>query len=252
MVTRSRTGTTTLAFHASRIVTDIGVLLVLASMSLTFVSAPSGNRSAMTLDALPALLLVAPIFVVTLIPDHTRPLPRPLAWGSLVLGLAAFPYTVVKYLDAVVLADTLGGSLGLGIRLLVFGSFVTVVGVAIGLARSWMGLPSGGSPTRIAATSTSARPAPRPGAAPPGRAVAGSPTRPAAPEPARPRPARAPAEQSPFADPLFDSLEIPETRVEPAPLRQPGLVFDADGAADRYVDDDDFDDDPPPIRPGSR
>jgi len=251
VVTRSRSGTTLLAFHASRIVTDVGVLLVLASMSLTFVSAPTGNRSAMTLDALPALLLVAPIFIVTLIPDHTRPLPRPLAWGSLVLGLAAFPYTVVKYLDAVVLADTLGGSLGLGVRLLVFGAFVTVVGVAIGLARSWMGLPSGGSPTRTAAAAPS-RPGPRPGSAPAGKTAAGSPPRAVGPDPARPRPARAAPEQSPFADALFDSLEIPETRIESAPLRQPGLVFDADGAADRYVDDDGDDDGPPSTRPGSR
>jgi len=252
VVTRSRrSGTTTLAFHASRIVTDVGVLLVLASMSLTFVSAPTGNRSGMALDALPALVLVAPVFIVTLIPDHTRPLPRPLAWGALVLGMTALPYTLVKYLDAAVLADTLGGSLGLGVRLLVFGAFVTVVGVVIGLARSWMGLPSGGSPTRTAATAP-ARPASRPGSAGASRAQATPPGRPAAPEPARPRPARAATEQSPFADPLFDSLEIPATRAEPGPLRQPGLVFDADGAADRYVDDDGSDDDRPPTRPDSR
>jgi hypothetical protein len=240
--TRNRPAPTTLAFHASRIVTDVGVLLVLASMSLTYVRAPSGNRSAMVLDALPALLLVAPIFIVTLIPDHTRPLPRPVAWGALILGLAAFPYSIVKYLDAVVLADTLGGSLGLGIRLLVFGAFVTIVGVAIGLARSWLGLPSGGSPTRNAAVST-ARPAP--GAGRP------APARPGAPDPSRPRPARAAVEQSPFVDPLFDSLEIPETRAEPPPLRQPGLVFDAGGAADRYVDDDEDLPDDPPRRPGA-
>ena len=236
METRTRPApTTTLAFHASRIVTDVGVLLVLASMSLTFVSAPTGDRSAMDLDALPALLLVAPIFIVTLIPDHTRPLPRLASWGALVLGLAAFPYSVVKYLDSMVLADTLGGSLSLGTRLLVFGTFVTVVGVAIGLARSWMGLASGGSPTRnVAMTPRRAGPT-RPGAPAPAR------SRPAA-EPDRPRPARAAAEQSPFADPLFDSLEIPETRVESAPLRQPGLVFDTEGAADRRADDDRGDD----------
>lgn len=251
MVTRHRSGTTTLAFHASRIITDIGVLLVLASMSLTFVSAPSGNRSAMALDALPALALVAPIFIVTLIPHHTRPLPRPMAWGALVLGLAAFPYAVVKYLDAVVLADTVGGSLGLGVRLLVFGSFITVVGVAIGLARFWMGLQSGGSPTRTAAAAPS-RPGAKPGPAQTRRPSPSSSARPSAPQPARPRPARAPVEQSTFADPLFDSLEIPETRAEPAPLRQPDLVFEAGGAADRYVDADEGDDDPPSLRPRSR
>ena len=151
MESRARLSSTTLAFHASRIVIDLGVLFVLASLSLTYVAAPGGDRSAMALDALPALLLVAPIFAVTLLPDHTRPLPPARGLGALVLGLAAFPYAVVKYFDAVVLADTLGGSLALGVRLLVFGAFVVIVGVVIGLLRSWMGLSSGGSPTRSTA-----------------------------------------------------------------------------------------------------
>ncbi|HAX81715.1 MAG TPA: hypothetical protein DCY40_04005, partial [Actinobacteria bacterium] len=149
--TRIRPANSTLAFHASRIVIDLGVLLVLASMSLVHVIAASGNRGAIELDALPVLVLVAPIFIVTLIPNHTRPLPRPVAWAALVLGLAAFPYAVVKYLDATVLADTLGGSIGLGARLLVFGNFVVLVGIAISLTRAWMGLASGGSPTRLTA-----------------------------------------------------------------------------------------------------
>ena len=215
----SRLSSTTLAFHASRIVIDLGVLLVLASMSLTYVAAPSGDRSAMALDALPALLLVAPVFAVTLLPDHTRPLPRPVAWVALVLGLAAFPYTVVKYLDATVLADTLGGSLGLGVRLLVFGAFVVIVGIVIGLLRTWMGLSSGGSPTR-----STARPQRSPGAAAHRSRAEG-----------RPTPARAVAESSPFGDPLFDSLEVPEVRQDqPSPTRQPGLVYD--GAADRIAE----------------
>lgn len=226
MESRARPHPTTLAFHASRIVTDLGVLLVLASMSLAYVTTPEGNRSAMALDALPALLLVAPIFIVTLIPDHTRPLPRPVAWGALVLGLAAFPYAIVKYLDAVVLADTLGGGLGLGVRLLVFGTFVVIVGIVIGLTRSWMGLASGGSPTRSAALSAALRS--------PGRGTLGG-----RGEASRPRPARAAPEQSTFADPLFDSLEVPEARrAEPSPTRQPDLVFDAGGAADRVAGQD--------------
>ncbi len=219
MESRARLSSTTLAFHASRIVIDLGVLFVLASLSLTYVAAPGGDRSAMALDALPALLLVAPIFAVTLLPDHTRPLPRPVAWGALVLGLAAFPYAVVKYFDAVVLADTLGGSLALGVRLLVFGAFVVIVGVVIGLLRSWMGLSSGGSPTR-----STARPQRSPGAA-----AHRSRTEP------RPTPARAVAESSPFGDPLFDSLEVPEIRHDESPSsRQPGLVYD--GASDRIAE----------------
>ncbi len=235
MDTRPRTNpSSTLAFHASRIVIDVGVLLVLGAMSLTFVTAPGGNRSAMDLDALPALLLVAPIFAVTMIPDHARPLPRPVALGALLLGLLAFPYSLLKYLDAVVLAKTLAGSLGLGVRLFVFGNFLVVVGIAIGLARAWMGLSSSGSPTRIATAPRRAGevrrgPSPTPVPNP----------RPEAPQPTAlgPRPARDGTEESPFGEPLFDSLEIPASESTPGPLRQPGLVFDAGGAADRHAEE---------------
>jgi hypothetical protein len=141
-----RRANTTLAFHASRIVIDVGVILVMAAMSLPFVQADTGNRSSVAADALPALILVLPIFAITLIPDHTRPIPRPLGWASLVLGLAAFPYAVVKFFDAGVLADTLGGTVGMGARLLVFGTFVVVAGIAVGLTRLAMNLPSGGTP----------------------------------------------------------------------------------------------------------
>jgi hypothetical protein len=239
---RVRPPNSTLAFHASRVVIDLGVLLVLASMSLTYVTAASGNRSALDLDALPVLILVAPIFVVTLIPDHTRPLPRQVAWAALVVGLAAFPYAVVKYLDATVLADTLGGSLGLGARLLVFGDFVVLVGITIGLTRAWMGLASGGSPTRIAAkplraeAESPAEPRPAPTGAP----------RPAPPPPrSKPRPARVSGEVSPFGEPLFDSLEVPATAPAPPP-RQPDLVVGAEGS-ERSADQPD---DPDQTDPG--
>lgn len=141
---------TTLAFHASRIVIDVGVLLAMASMSMTFVIAPGGDRSALEADALPALLLLLPIFLVTLIPDHTRPLHPVLGWASLVLALAAVPYAWVKLLDARVLADTLDGSVGLGPHLLLAATLVTLVGVGIGLFRDLMGWPSGGTPGRSA------------------------------------------------------------------------------------------------------
>jgi len=133
-----------LAFHASRIVIDIGVLIVLGAMSLPFVTAASGDRSAIAADALPALLLVIPIFAVTMIPDHSRPLPAPLGWISLVLAVAALPYAAVKYLDAGNVANTIGGEVGMGARLLVFGTLVVVAGIVIGLARSLLRLPSGG------------------------------------------------------------------------------------------------------------
>ena len=96
----ARTGPTKLAFHASRIVIDAGVLISMAAMSMPFVTTEGADTNSMVADALPVILLLAPIFLVTLLPDHSRPIPMPLGWISLVLGVAAFPYAVVKYLDA--------------------------------------------------------------------------------------------------------------------------------------------------------
>jgi hypothetical protein len=145
---------TTLAFHASRIVIDVGVLLAMAAMSMPFVSVPGGDRSALTADALPAVLLLLPIFIVTLIPDHTRPLHPVLGWASMVLALAALPYAFVKMLDARVLADTLGGSMGPGPTVLLAGCVVTLVGIGIGIVRDLFGKPSGGTPQRNSAYET--------------------------------------------------------------------------------------------------
>ena len=243
---------TTLAFHASRIVIDVGVLLAMASLSLEFVTSPTGGQTALKADALPAVLLLLPIFVITLIPDHTRPLPRPLAWASLILGLAAFPYAIVKHLDASVMAGTLGGSVGIGARLLVFGTFVTLVGIAIGLTRSFLGLPSGGNPARSGTTSASGekqqgfRPRQPADEATPADSAAMQAAETAAPEsepeqaPTRtPERGPAPADEIRFDEPLFDSLEIPafvETDAERGPST---LIFDAESASDRVVDDED-------------
>jgi len=136
---------TRLAFHASRIVIDVGVLLVLGAMSLPFVSAEDFGQRAVAADALPALLLVLPIFVITLLPDQTRPVPTAFGWLSLLLALTALPYAVVKYLDASTLAGTLGGSVGMGARILVFGAFVTLAGIVLGLIRNLLGLPVAGT-----------------------------------------------------------------------------------------------------------
>ena len=128
-----------LAFDVSRIVVDAGVLLVLGSMSLPFVTAEAFRQRAVAGDALSALLLVLPVFLMTLLPDQARPLPRPLSWVSLGLAAAALPYTVVKYLDASTLAGTLQGSVGMGARVLVMGVFVVLVGLVLGLLRGRLG-----------------------------------------------------------------------------------------------------------------
>jgi hypothetical protein len=237
--TASRSNPTTLAFHASRIVVDVGVLVVM------------GNRSSVALDALPTVLLLVPIFVVTLIPDHTRPLPRVLGWISLVLGLAAFPFAIVKYLDSSVLAGTLGGSIGMGPRLLILGTFVTLVGIVIGLARSAMGLATGGTPARRTAVRTrGTQPAVSSAAeestkVPDAVATAGSPTKPVEapastpapgshPQP-KPRPLRPMPDENTFIYPLFDSLEIPS--IVDAD-KQGSLTFEGESASDRVADDE--------------
>ena len=179
-----------LAFHGSRIVIDLGVLIALGSMSLPFVTSPAGDRNAIEADALPALLLLIPVFLITLIPDHAWPIPKPLGWVALLLGAAAFPYALVKRFDAALLADTLGGEVGTGATLLVVGTVVVLVGIVYGLVRAALGMQSGGSPTRtariprgrVAPAPTAAEPAPR--TATKVAPVVQAPAAPAAPRPA--------------------------------------------------------------------
>ncbi len=207
---------TTLAFHASRIVIDVGVLLVMASMSMTFVIATSGNRSALDADAFPVVLLLLPIFAVTLIPDHTRPLHSVAAWVSLALGLAALPYALVKMLDAGILADTLDGSVGFGARLMVTGCVVVLVGIAIGLYRNLRGLPAGGTPGRTSTFRTRS-----------------STTSEAEPQQDtttenQKKEAAAPTRLLPAAEP-----ETPAVPATSAPASQPAIVFPDTGAVAR-------------------
>ena len=158
-----------LAFHLSRIVIDVGVLIALGAMSLPFITSPAGDRSAIDADALPALLLLIPVFLITLIPDHAWPVPKPLGWVALLLGAAAFPYALVKRLDATLLADTLDGEVGFGATLLVVGTIVVLAGIIYGLIRAAFGKQTGGSATRTAripkgrVAPTSASGATRPG-----------------------------------------------------------------------------------------
>ena len=159
-----------LAFHLSRVVIDVGVLIALGSMSLPFITAASGDHSAIDADALPALLLLIPVFLITLIPDHVRPVPKPLGWLALVLGATAFPYAVVKRLDAKLLADTLKGEVAIGATLLIVGTLVVLVGIVYGLIRAAFGKQSAGAPTRTARV-PKGRVAPTATHAPTGRAA---------------------------------------------------------------------------------
>ncbi len=195
-----------LAFDVSRIVVDVGVLLVLGAMSLPFVTGEDFRQRALAGDGLVALLLVAPIFVMTVLPDQSRPLPRPLALASLLLAGAALPYTVVKYLDASTLAGTVQGSVGMGARVLVIGAFTVLGGLVLGLVRARLqpaaeaagadDLPDrgpGSAPIRPLCPALPSPPAPRPhGARPlPGPPEPRCPNRrPPAPSPAGSAPGR--------------------------------------------------------------
>jgi len=218
-----------LAFHASRIIIDVGVLLAMASMSMTFITADSGNRSALDADALPAILLLLPIFVVTLIPDQARPLPRIVAWAALALGLAALPYAIIKVLDASILAETLDGTLAFGSRLLVIGCGVTLVGIGIGLYRALRGLPSGGTPGRTSRFRTRSKKLTAPGS----QTESGSP----------PSPQLADVPPSPDASALSDSSPEPEP-ARAIPSGQPEIVFPDTGAVAREAEPDSMPADP--------
>lgn len=195
---------TLLAFHASRIVIDVGVLITLGAMSLRFVNGGAASYHSVAADALPALLLLIPVFAITLIPDHTRPIPPAFGWPALLLGIAAFPYAIIKHIDAATIADTVGGSVGLGARLLIVGTGVTLLGIAIGLTRGVMHLPQGGAypatppkPTVSSPAATGRRPpSPDPSTrtAPPSPSGEGT---------ARPRPPKAPR-------PILPNLGRPE------------------------------------------
>lgn len=201
----------------------------MASMSMTFVTADSGNRSALDADALPTILLLLPIFLVTLIPDHARPLPRIFAWAALALGLAALPYAIIKVLDASILAETLDGTLAFGSRLLVIGCGVTLVGIGIGLYRAMRGLPSGGTPGRTSRFRTRAKTLTEPGA----RTSSESP------------PSPEPTEISALPDAPLSSDSSPD----PEPARavssaQPEIVFPDTGAVAREAEPDSMPADP--------
>lgn len=260
MTASAAPATKRLAFHPHRIVIDAGVLLMLGSMSLPYVSFDDGSRSGLALGALPALALVLPIFGFTMVPDHSRPLPR---WSGMVsasLTLLAAPYALVTLLDAAVLADTLGGTIGVGAWALLVGSLVVAAGVGLGFflpTPSPLPVPGDRAERPATTVDPDAGPAPQPDAAD-----------------TRPIRRTAPSlDVSPFGEPLFDSLEIlfppppaigagggeadgadaslgtpgPRPEGEPtapaAPPEEPDdaptLVFEADRAASRFADDPD-------------
>jgi len=207
-----------LAFEASRVVVALGFLLAFGALSLPFVSAEGFRQPSVAGDGLISLLLLAPVFAMTLVPAHRHPLPRPLAWASLALTAVALPYTVLKYLDAATLAATLRGSVGAGARLLVVGACIMPAGLVLGLIRVRLYPPPAASQAAAVHPAPEARsprvprvrPPARPAASPPASQWRRRPGEVRAGEPAV-SPARVPGSAP-------DHPDRPARR-EPAPLR---------------------------------
>jgi hypothetical protein len=186
-------------------------MIALGSMSLPFAYGAEGARSSLALDAVPVLVLLVPVFAFTMVPDHSRPMPRLAGFVAAGLLAVAVPYSLVTLLDAVVLAGSLGGSVGPGPWLLLAGCLVTAGGVAFGLL-----------PRRAGGRGRLRRPA-------------------------------IGLDESPFDEPLFDSLELdvpvpaasrdagPADSVTPLDEGESSatLVLEAERAAVRRADDDD-------------
>jgi hypothetical protein len=241
-----------LAFHPHRIVISVGALLALGSMSLPFVTALGTRRGALALDALPALILLAPIVVMAMIPDHSKAVPRVSGLVSAGLTLLAIPYAVVKLLDAFVLAESLGGSVGPGPWLLLGGCVTVATGVALGVLKP--------DATHLRPVDTVPRP---PGTLQRQAAAAprSAPPPPPSPDPRTTRRDPSRLSENPFGEPLFDSLEVAipapprvappdaarqsDDELQPAPQRDrrppppSTLVIDAQTAANRTAEEGD-------------
>jgi hypothetical protein len=138
---RSRHPLADLAFHPSRIVICLGLILVLGAMSLSFVGGEGVRRDSIQADALPCLLLLLPAFVASLLPNRAAPVDSRPGWIALAAATTAFAYSLVVEFSATAQASSLGGSTGAGGLLLLFGTLVTAGGAGLGLIWEPAGWP---------------------------------------------------------------------------------------------------------------
>ncbi|HUG75377.1 MAG TPA: hypothetical protein VMM81_06875 [Acidimicrobiia bacterium] len=190
-----RDGTLPLAAHPHRIVIDAGVLVALAGLSLAFVSSGAGGRPWSLRDGVVLLGLLAPLVVLTVLPDRSRPLsPAHRLIGS-ALVLLAIPYALIKVMEAVTLARAVGGSIGFGPWLVLAGVAAAAVGVGLG----WRN-PTGHLPLRPRVV----RGAPPYGQQPqPPETIEGDTI-----DPDEPTREVSWLDENPFGEALFDSLEL--------------------------------------------
>jgi hypothetical protein len=146
-----------LALHPSRITVCLGLILVLGAMSLPFVAGEGLRRDSLQADALPALLLLLPALVISLLPDLGAPVRSRSAWVALAGATTAFAYSLVVELNAAAQASSLGAGTGAGGLLLAFGTLVTATGVALGLVWEKAGWPVSAPPAASTASTTAGR-----------------------------------------------------------------------------------------------
>lgn len=205
-----------LALHPHRIVIGVGALIVIGALSLPYLTTPDGPRSRTVTEAIIIVALLAPVFLLILVPDHSRPLNQRLGIAATATGFVGMLFAVVRLLDAHTLARATSGSVGIGPWLLVAGWIVTEAGVVYGLFAQ--DLTPAPAPARLT-EAPAAGPAPA----------------------ADHRPPRPSLDENPFDDPLFDSLEFDLPEMDQAsPAHEATLVFEAEGATARTADEDEF------------
>lgn len=212
--------------------------MALAGLSLSFVSSGAGARPWSLRDGVVLLGLLAPLVVLTVLPDRSRPLsPAHRLIGSALL-LLAIPYALIKVLEAVTLARALGGSIGFGPWLVLAGVSAAAVGVGLGWRHPTEHLP----PTpRVAQSAPPSGEQPQPPEEIERHHI----------DPDEPTREMSWLDENPFGEPLFDSLELevpslrsgdtaPDDYDEPWPIedRSDGFQEDAQPASPRVADDE--------------
>lgn len=212
-----RDATPPLAFHPHRIVIDGGVLIALAGLSLSFVTTARGQRPWSLLDGVVLLGILAPLVLVTMLPDRSQPLSKVGRAIATALVLVATPYAVVKMLDAFTLARALGGAVGPGPWLVVVGVVGTIAGVVLGWVRPGESLPPPSPAIRHRAAAEVAL------------AQTNVPV-PAHEERWRSEPVDEASwlDKNPFGEPLFDSLEIEAPPADSAAGGEPPYDHDSE------------------------
>lgn len=120
--------------HPSRIVIVIGTLIALASLPLSFLELPTlGGVNGFDGDAWPAVVALAVPASMAVLGDRPEGFVPGAALVAMLTSAGAVIFAAFKLADATQAADAAGGSLGVGIWVLLFGSVAALLGSALGL-----------------------------------------------------------------------------------------------------------------------